>query len=792
MLIADAVSLWRSGKVQAAESMCSALLSSQRTQVDARNLLAEIYSTTGRFGLAVEQLQRLADIKPDAAVLRRLGDAQFSLGDMGAAAVTFRRAIELDPRHPRAHNNLGRVLARTQETEAAIASLRHALALDPRYAIAQNNLGICLGQSGDLAGACDCYEQAIALNPRFAEAHSNRGNVLLLLNRPQEALASHERALALEPFEASMHCNCGNSLLQTQDNGRALGFYERALQLRSDFPEALVGRGNALRELRRFDEAIADYDRALLVQPDYLQALSNRANILLELERFEEAIACCDRILRLKPDFPQALLYRGLSLNFLGQLRYEEASNCFYRLWQANPLDNFALGYLLHASMMIGDWRHAELVAEAVRGVADGKAVVSPFAFLALTDSAAAQLKCAQVCTARVHPSAKHPIYKQSRPRKPKIRLAYVSGDLRDHALSYLMVGVFEQHDRDQFEVFGVSLRPPDGNPFGTRVVKSTDVFLDLCDKTDQQAAQLLHDMEIDIAVDLMGFTRGQRLNIFSHRPAPVQVNYLGYPATTGAPYMDYLLADRFVVPNDRFHHYSESVVWLPDCFQANDDRRLIGDRVFTRAEVGLPETALVFCCFNSTYKINREIFDVWCRLLKTCPNSVLWMVAESEVAQANLSREARIRGIDPGLLIFAPRLLYAEHLARLQLADLFLDTVPFNAGTTASDALWAGLPVVTCAGEAFAARMAGSLLHAIDLPELVTDTLEAYEKLARRLATEPGALAAVRARLAVNRTTQPLFETRRFCRNLESAFVTMHERSQRGEPPAHFSVSST
>jgi protein O-GlcNAc transferase len=772
--------------------MCSALLSSRRTQVDARNLLAEIYSTTGRFGLAVEQLQRLADIKPDAAVLRRLGDAQFSLGDMDAAAATFRKAIELDPRHPRAHNNLGRTLARVQEREAAVASFRRALALDPGYAIAHNNLGICLGQSGDLEGACECYARAIALNPRFAEAHSNRGNVLLLLDRPQEALASHERALGLEPFEASMHCNCGNSLLQIHDVGRALEFYERALQLRPNFPEALVGRGNVLRELRRFDSALASYESALIIQPDHLLALSNQANILLELERFEEAIACCDRILALQPDFPQALLHRGLALNFLGRLRYEDAAKCFYRLWQTDPLDNFALGYLLHASMMNADWCHAGLRTQAVRGVEDGKPVVSPFGFLALTDSAAAQLKCAQVCVARVHAPAEQPIYKRARLPKPKIRVAYVSGDLRDHALSYLMIGVFERHDRERFEVLGVSLRPPDGNPFGVRVMESVDVFADLCDKTDLQAAQVLHDMEIDIAVDLMGFTRGQRLNIFAHRPAPVQVSYLGYPATTGAAYIDYLLADQFVVPRARMHHYSESVVWLPDCFQANDDRRIISDQAFTRAAVGLPETAFVFCCFNSTYKITPEVFDLWCRLLKTCPNSVLWMVSESQAAQANISREARIRGVDPGLLIFAPRLIYAEHLARMQLADLFLDTLPFNAGTTASDALWTGLPVLTCAGEAFAARMAGSLLHAIGLPELVTDTLEAYEQVARRLATQPGELAALRARLAANRTTLPLFDTRRFCRNLESAFVTMHERSQRGEPPAHFAVSAT
>ena len=788
-LIADAVALFRLGRAQEAEQACAAILARSGNQIDARGLLAQIYTSRGQFGQAVEQLLRIAELRPrDAAAHRRLGDALFAAGLNARAAETFRRAIELEPTHPRSYNNLGRALARLGERDAAIDSYRQALALDPDYSLAHNNLGIELGESNRHDEALACYERALGINPQFAQAHGNRGNALLRLNRAEEALRSYERALALEPRNATAHCNCGNAFLQLHLVDKALASYETALRLWPDFPDGLNSRGNALREAKRMSEALASYDRAIALQPDHLEALSNRANILLELERFDEAIDCCDRILRLRPDFPRALLYRGISLNFLGQLRYDEALRCFQRLWDADPAEPYALGFLLYASAMTCDWSRAALIPEGMRSIAAGKPVISPLTLLALVDSAQAQLQCARNCIAHSHlPQA--PIFTGEPRKHGKIRVAYLSPDLRDHALSYLMAGVFEKHDREKFEIFGVSFQQPVNNAFGARVLSSLDVFMDVREQTDEQAARMLNEMQIDVAVDLTGFTRGQRLNIFAHRPAPVQVSYLGFPGTSGAPYIDYLLADRFVVPPESRGHYSEQVVYLPDCFQANDDRRAIAPQRPTRTEAGLPEEGFVFCCFNSGYKITPQIFDIWCRLLAAWPASVLWMVAESEAARRNLAREASMRGIDPQRIVFAGREPYEPHLARMQLADLFLDTLPFNAGTTASDALWAGLPVLTCAGDAFAARMAGSLLHAVGLPELVTESLEAYEQLALELAASPATLAALRERLARNRDTHPLFDTARFCRHLESAYQTMYERHQAGESPVSFSV---
>ena len=351
------------------------------------------------------------------------------------------------------------------------------------------------------------------------------------------------------------------------------------------------------------------------------------------------------------------------------------------------------------------------------------------------------------------------------------------------------MAGLFEKHDRERFETIAMSFLPEDPSATGQRVKAAFSRFVDVSRASDREVAGLMRELEVDIAVDLMGFTADNRTAIFAHRAAPIQVNYLGFPATMGADYIDYIIADRFVIPEDKRAYCSEQVVYLPESFQANDDQRKIGETIPTRLEAGLPETGFVFCSFNNSYKINPAIFDVWMRLLKTVAGSVLWLVADSLSVQNNLRREAGKRDVEASQLIFAPRLPYADHLARFRLADLFLDTLPFNAAATASDALWAGVPVLTCAGEAFASRIAGSLLNAVGLPDLITYSMEDYEALALKLATTPAMLSELRARLARNRTTHPLFDTDRFRRHIEAAYITMWERVQRGEPPVSFAV---
>jgi predicted O-linked N-acetylglucosamine transferase (SPINDLY family) len=437
-------------------------------------------------------------------------------------------------------------------------------------------------------------------------------------------------------------------------------------------------------------------------------------------------------------------------------------------------------------------WDKLAARVEALRAQVRSRSnVVEPFTFLAVSHSAEEQRLCAERHVQEKLPARFAPLWQGTRYRHDRIRLAYLSADYHEHATAYLAAGLFERHDRARFELIGVSYGPHDASPMRGRLERAFERFVDVRNRSDEEAARMLHALEVDVAVDLKGHTTGSRPGILAHRPAPIQAAYLGYPGTMGAPFIDYLLADRVVIPEDERRFYAEKVVYLPGCYQVNDAQRAIAPRTPSRAEAGLPRDGFVFCCFNNNYKILPPVFGAWMRLLRDVPGSVLWLLEDNTAAKRNLQEAARARGIDPARLVFAARLPPAEHLARHRAADLFLDTLPCNAHTTASDALWAGLPVLTCAGTTFAGRVAASLLSAIGLDELVTSSPQEYEALALALARDPGRLAGLRGRLARERATAPLFDTERFRRGLEAAYAAMWEAWQRGEAPQAFAVEA-
>jgi protein O-GlcNAc transferase len=451
-------------------------------------------------------------------------------------------------------------------------------------------------------------------------------------------------------------------------------------------------------------------------------------------------------------------------------------------------LDNrspLAAGSRLGARLTLCDWAGFDGDVERLRTSArSGGLDSAPFPLLSIPSTPAEQLQCARSYLAH-GTKPKPPLWRGERYEHPRIRLAYLSADLRDHPVAQLMAGVFEAHDRSAFETYAIAFGPDRDDPLRARLRQAFEHFIVLDDRDDQLAAELLRELEIDIAVDLMGYTRHCRTGILARRPAPVQVNYLGYPGTMGADFIDYIIADRHVIPPEDAVHYAERVVHLPVTLQPNDARRAIAHDPGTRAAAGLPDDGFVFCCMNNAYKISPIVFDVWMRLLRAVPRSVFWLSVRGTAAE-NLRREAQARGIDGNRLVFAARVdSHADYLARYRLADLFLDTLPYNAHTTASDALWAGLPLLTCTGSTFASRVATSVLHAVGLPELATADLAQYEALALELATHPARLAELRSRLAEHRTTYPLFDTARFCRDLEHAFRHMWLRQQSGLPPA-------
>jgi protein O-GlcNAc transferase len=608
--------------------------------------------------------------------------------------------------------------------------------------------------AGNFVLAEQLCQQIVAAKHDFFDAVHLLAIVQSKLGRIDEALASFHRALLVQPNNAQALNNRGITLKKLKRFDEALANYDRALKVRPDFAEALFNRGNALHELNRRNEALVSYDRALTVWPDYADALCNRGNTLKDLRRLDEALASYELGLAARADDVQAL---------------SGAAECAIR---------------------ICDWdRRARFASGLNAGDPSKTSIISPFVLLSYSDNLALQLQCARNLIANQVPFPLKALWVGETWHHDKLRIAYLSADFYRHATAYLMAELFEKHDRSRFEVIGISFGVDDYSKMRKRLIASFDQFHDVSTKSDEKAAKLLHDLQVDIAIDLKGYTQNSRPGILAYRPAPIQVNYLGYPGTMGTEFIDYIITDKIVAPFEHQRFYAEKIVHLPDCYQVNDTKRKIPERIPTRQEMGLPEQGFVFCCFNNNWKITPQIFDVWMRLLHQVEHSVLWLYRDNADAERNLCKEALARAINPSRLVFAERLPFDEHLARYRLADLFLDTLPYNAHTTASDALWVGLPVLTCKGEAFAGRVASSLLNAVDLSEMATINLDQYEVQALKFARNTTLLAEIKAELARNRNTCALFNTVRFTRHIEAAYTTMWETWQRGELPKSFSV---
>ena len=692
--------------------------------------------------------------KPNVSALFTQAVAQHQAGKYGEAEILYQRILAIDRRHVGALNNLGALDLQTDRFQEGILLIRRSLEINPNQPNAYINLGAAHENLKRPDEALISYDRALSLKPDFAEAYNNRGNALQDLKRPDEALASYDRALALQPDYAEAHNNRGNVLKCLERFDEALLSYDRAIALKPNFAKAHNNRGTVLRSLDRLDEALASYDRAIALRPDYAEAYNNLGNTLEDLKRRDEALICYNKAIAIKPDLP------------------------------------YIVGSWLHSKMRGCNWEDFDTVCARITNAVDrGEKATSPFAFLAIPSSLAQQHRCARTYVQDKYPASSMPLWKSERYVHNRVRIGYFSADFREHPISHLIARFIEIHDRKKFEVIGFSFRPSADDAWRQRLEKAFDRFFEVGNRTDREIAALARELEIDIAIDLGGHTSNARTGVFALRPAPTQVNYLGYPGTMGADYIDYLIADHTLIPEEHQQYYNEKVVYLPHSYQVNDSTKEISDRSFSHAELGLPDSAFVFCCFNNHYKITPDLFDIWMRLLVGVEGSVLWLSGATTTSVNNLLREAGKRGVASDRLVFAPRMELAGHLARHREADLFLDTFYYNAHTTASDALWAGLPVLTCLGHTFAGRVAASLLNAVGLPELVTRSHAEYEALALELATQPGRLADIRRKLAANRTTHPLFDTARFTRDIEDAYLKLYGRHLAGLAPDHIVV---
>lgn len=720
------------------------------------------------------------------------GNAARAQGRLEAAVDCFNRATALHGGHFAAWFARGMALHDLKRFEEAAASYGQAAGLASQSPELYLNRGAMWLDAGKFEAALADFDRALALRRNFPEAQVNRGEALKALGRLEEALVVYDRLLVNHPDLASAHTNRGHVL---QDLGRpaeALAAYERALRLDPGLADAWSHRGDVLQTLRRFEAAVAAYDRRLQLAPGFAPGHCARGDALKALRRPQEALAAYDQALALHPAYGEAWAHRGGALIDLG--RYAEAIGCFDRALgveddqvAANPDRDLILGPALNARMQLCDWDGFEGRLNTLKAaLAAGRPAADPFVVQALIDDPELQLKAARAAVAASFAAVVRSdatAGKRAAVAHERIRLAYISSDFRDHPVSHLMAGVFERHDRGRFEVFAVSTRPAEIEPWRTRITAGVDRFIHAEGLSDGDIAAQCRTLGIDIAIDLDGFTGESAPAVFAQRPAPVQVKYAGCPGTTGAPYVDYIIADPVLIPEAAAAFYSEKIAYIPS-YQANDDRPAVKAPAPSRTELGLPRDGFVFCAFSPAYKITPDVFDSWMCIVKRVPESVLWLTASNPEVVPNLRREAGRRGVDPERLVFAAHIPRDQHLARLKQADLFLDTAPCNSGATAGDALRAGVPLVTRIGRAFASRMAASLLHAAGLPELVTTTADAYEDLAVALANDAACLAMMRRKLAANLPKCRLSDTAAATRSLEAAYAAMHARARQGLPP--------
>ena len=728
------------------------IMSAEQNQVAFNEALTHLQS--GQIEESLRLLTELSRNCPDNPHVHFLLGLSYSMAGKKALAVeSYERVLGLEPTFVEALVNLSADLYSLKSYVRAISTAKRALDINADSPQAWLNLGNSLQALGNYKEALNAYQKALSLNANYAEAWNNSAEVYMLLGKLQEALASALKAIEIAPGYSDAYNNLGLIYVELHCHDQALNAYQRSLETNPANANATNNLGVLYARMDLEAEARHAYQRAIELNGSNPNPYKNLGNLNYSLKRYDAAVQ----------------MYRvALALD---------------------PEQNCLLGTLLHTQMKVCDWSTYESILNELKGsLAEGKMVVAPFVAISLPLTLAQQKLCAEA-TIRAEFAVREPIKSHPNASHQKIKIAYLSADFHNHPVAYLIAELFELHDRSRFEVIGVSYGRAPEDDMRRRIASAVDHFVEVPDRSDREIAELVCDYEIDIAIDLGGHTEGGRLGILAYRPAPLQVHYLGYSGTTGAGFVDYLVADSVVIPREDRSFYTEKIASLPEAFQVNDRCRQIANVEDRRTDHGLPAEGFVFCSFNNNWKITPDLFDVWMRILERVNRSVLWLFKDNETAETNLRQEAEKRGVDPSRLVFATKLPLDEHLARHRHADLFLDTFYYNAHTTASDALWTELPVLTKIGQTFASRAASSLLNAIGLPELITETDDKYECLAVELATNPAKLNQIKQKLSANRLSQPLFDTPRYVKHLESAYEEMFLRQHQGLHPEHIEV---
>ncbi|AWW50333.1 tetratricopeptide repeat protein [Polynucleobacter paneuropaeus] len=729
-------------------------------------------------------------MNPQIAYLLNLSIQQIQSGRLDDAERSLKQVLKIQTKNADALCFLSVVAAYKTEWNVALELINKSIQSAPNNSSAYCNKGNILKEIGRYDDALKCYDRAIQLNSRYYEAYNNKGNTYLELGDYYKSIDAYNKAILLEPNYAEAYSNLGIALHKTGNLIEAVQMHEKAIEIKGDYINAWLNRAFSLSSLKQWGEALKSCDVAISLNPNNARSWTDKGAILRELGLYDKAIAHFDKAICLDENLPETWADRGSTLADLK--KYNDA---IISLCNAHRKKNdlpYILGDISALKLQIGDWESLDEDLEKINQAIEKKQkVVNPFKYLSMNDSIKEGLDVAKIWVEDRFPEKNILPKIEFKPHK-KIRIGYFSADFRNHPVSILTVELFEMHNREKFETYAFSVKcAEEDDELRLRLQGAFDYFIDVESKSDIEVAQLARDLEIHIAIDLGGHTQSAPTGIMSHRAAPIQVNYLGYPGTMGAKYMDYLIADKIVIPEESKSFYTEKIAYLPDCYIVDDSKRIPSNKVFTKEDCGLPENRFIFCCFNNSYKFNKKILKSWSTILKAAPTSVVWISENNESFRKNLIAEFVSLGIDDKRIIFAQRVnLMADHLARYQLADLFLDTHPYNAHTTAVDALKAGVPLITCIGNAFAGRVAASLLNAVGLKELVTTSLQDYERIAIDLASHPEKIKALKARLAINKEKKALFDTNSYVHNIELIYLEMYKRYEKRLPFEHINLS--
>jgi len=745
-----------------------------------------------RYDEVFELSKKLITQQPLSVTLwNLLGAASKNLGKTEESIRSFKKVIELNPKYADGHNNLGVVLQEKGDLDESIKCFNKAMSLKPNYSQAYNNAGIVYQKKGKLSLAAKYTKRAIFFNPNYFEAYNNLATITQDQGKFNQAIEYFNKAISLNPSYSEAYYNLGLAFSKLNEFDSAIKSYKKALSLKPNYSEACNGLAAIISQQGKLDEAIKLFNKAISLKPNYSEAYFNIGIVFKKLNRLDEAIDSYKKAINLKPNYVES--FYNIATIFQEQGKLDEAIDYYDKALLIRPDYEKAQAQKLHQKAKICDWKNFQQDKELHSKLGTLKKHVPPFTMLFFEDDARNHYLRSKLYAKKKYLQKQIPFDKKNKISKnERLRIGYFSADLQNHATMYLASKIFENYNKKKFEIyvysFGKSL---EHDKVREKLKKSVDVFKDVTSLNDKDIAMLAREDQIDIAIDLKGYTKNSRTGIFAYRAAPIQINFLGYPGTMGAKFFDYIIADLTLIPETKKNLYSEEIIYLPHTYQPTSHSSIILDKTFTKSEMNLPNHCFVFCCFNNSYKVSPNEFNIWMRILNKVENSVLWLIGSNKWVKQNLKTEAEKHGISCNRLIFANHLSHSDHLARLKLADLFLDTFNVNAHTTASDALWAGLPVVTKLGKSFVSRVAGSLLKAIGLPELVTENEKDYESLIIDLALNPDKLLKIKEKLLINRISQPLFDSEMYTRHLENAFKQAYEHHINGIMPKTIIINS-